>query len=102
MAVVVLGPGVSAAPRAQEAGLAAFSETGCARCHSVAVAEMEATVSERMQGPDLSTVGSDHDASWIVSVVQQETELDGGPHRARFRGTDEQLSAIAAWLVGLS
>ena len=89
------------APRAQEDGQAVFTEAGCARCHSVAAAQIEATVSERMQGPDLGSVGSDHDAAWVVAVVKQERELDGSLHRASFRGSDDQLSAIATWLVEL-
>ena len=86
---------------AQEQGQAAFTESGCARCHSVEAAGIEATVSERMRGPDLGAIGTEHDAAWVVSVVKQSTELDDGPHRAKFRGTDDQLSALAAWLVGL-
>ena len=93
--------GIIAQPHAQEEGQAAFTEAGCARCHSVEAAQIEATVSERMQGPDLGAVGTDHDAAWVVSVVKQETELDDGSHRAPFRGSDDELGAIAAWLVGL-
>jgi hypothetical protein len=57
-----------------------------------------------MRGPDLGTAETDpdHDAAWIVAVVEQATELDNGPHRARFRGTDGQLRALAEWLVGLN
>jgi len=87
-------------PRAQEDGETAF-KAACARCHSVKAVEIEATVSGRIRGPDLSTVEPDHDAAWIVSVVKQETKLSGRQHRPPFRGTDDQLDAIAAWLVGL-
>lgn len=97
MCMLKLGPEA----HAQEEGQAAFRESGCARCHSVEAAGIEATVSERMRGPDLGAIGTEHDAAWVVSVVRQTTELDDGSHRAKFRGTDDQLSALAAWLVGL-
>ena len=87
--------------RAQNEGKVVFVDAACARCHSVESEEIEATVSERMQGPDLGTVGTEHDAAWVVAVVKRETELDAGPHRAPFRGSDDQLDIIAAWLVGL-
>ena len=99
MCMLEMGPEA----HAQEEGQAAFVEAGCARCHSVKTAELEATVAERMRGPDLGTVGTDpdHDAAWVVAVLKQKTELDSGPHRARFRGSDDPLNAIAAWFVEL-
>ena len=101
MGLSVFALSVNAGTHAQTDGQVAYTEAGCARCHSVDVADIEATVAERMRGPDLGTVGTDHDAAWVVAVLQQETELDSGPHRARFRGSDDQLRAVADWLVGL-
>ena len=103
MFVVVFMPAMSSATHAKVDGKATFVEAGCARCHSVKTAELEATVAERMRGPDLGMVGTDpdHDAAWVVAVIKQTKELDSGPHRARFRGTDDELNAIAAWVVEL-
>ena len=100
-AIVLLSPSVTAS--AQEAGKAAYIDTGCARCHSVATEGIEATASERMRGRDLGTLGTEagRDAGWVIAVVKQDEELDDGPHRARFRGSDEQLTALAEWLVDL-
>ena len=92
---------MTATARAQETGEAAFSEAGCGRCHSVEAVEIAATVPERMRGPDLSTIGNDHDAAWVIGVVKQEIELEERTHRLPYRGGDEELSAIADWLVGL-
>jgi len=86
---------------AQEDGQRAFSEAGCAQCHSVEAADLEATVSEGMRGPDLGRAVAAHDAEWLKSVVTGKTELSRGPHRPPFRGTDEELDALATWLVEL-
>ena len=88
--------------RAQDPGEAAYTEAGCARCHAVEARDIESTVSERLRGRDLGAVGADHDAPWVVAVVKREIEVDGRPHRAPFRGSDEQLAALAEWLVGLA
>lgn len=92
---------LSAAPRGQDDGRDVYTEAGCARCHSVEAAGLEATGSERMRGPDLTTVGASHDEAWVIGVMRQEIELGDGPHRVSFRGTDEELATIAAWLVQL-
>ena len=92
---------ITPAAARQDDGETEFGESTCARCHSVEARETEATVAERMQGPDLSTIGAKHDAAWIVAYIKQEETLDGEAHRARFRGEDDELAAIAAWLESL-
>jgi len=52
---------------AQQDGQEAFSGAGCSRCHSVEVAELEATVSDGMRGPNLGSAVADHDADWLKS-----------------------------------
>lgn len=79
-----------------------FLSTKCNRCHSLERFQIEASVeSERMKGPDLSTVGGEREAKWIVEFVSRKTELEGKKHRFPYKGTDSDLEAIAEWLGGL-
>jgi cytochrome c2 len=100
-AIAVSAQDAARAP-GSETGEAAFSDERCTRCHSVEARSLEATTtSERMRGPDLSTIGETRDADWIVAFVKREETIDGTRHRTSYRGSDEDLSAIAAWLLEL-
>ena len=103
-AVVVLGAlGLAGTSQADpDEGKAAYSENGCARCHSVETQDIEATISvERMRGPDLSHIGSEHDPDWIVGWVKRELTVDDTRHTAPYRGSDDDLQALAQWLATL-
>ncbi|MDA0207768.1 MAG: c-type cytochrome [Acidobacteria bacterium] len=81
-------------------GKAAYVNNGCAQCHSVQTQDIEATISsEQMRGPDLSQIGSEHDADWIVAYVKREQAVDGEQHRVPYAGNDDDLRAVADWLV---
>lgn len=83
-------------------GKAAFSESGCNRCHAVETQGIEATIAvERMRGPDLSQIGSERDAEWIVGWVKRDLAVDDKRHSAPYRGTDDDLQALALWLATL-
>ena len=83
-------------------GKAAFSENGCARCHGVETQDIVATItSERIRGPDLSQIGTERDADWLVAYMKREETLDGERHRAPYGGTDDKLRALAEWLAQL-
>jgi hypothetical protein len=69
-------------------------------CHSVAQAELTATIkSEKKKGPDLPAAS--RDSEWLISYLKREVQLDDKDHKKEFKGTDEELQAIAAWLVEL-
>ncbi len=81
-------------------GLAAFTAQKCDLCHSVPQADIVAKVkSEKMKGPDLPNEA--REAAWIQQFVSRKTQLDGKDHKKEFKGTEEELKAIAAWLVEL-
>jgi mono/diheme cytochrome c family protein len=83
-------------------GKAAYVNNGCAQCHSVETQDIAATISsEQMRGPDLSLIGSEHDADWIVAYVKREQTVDGEQHRVPYSGNDDDLQAVAEWLVQL-
>ena len=104
--VLLLCFALAAAPSAAQeevpAGQTALVDNKCNMCHPVQAAGIERTSkSDKMKGSDLSTVGDDHDAAWIVEFIKKEVELDGEPHKRSYKGTDEDLEAIAAWLATL-
>lgn len=85
-----------------EVGKAAFSDNGCARCHSIETQDIEATITvEAMRGPDLGQIGATRDADWVVAYVKREETQDGDRHRAPYGGSDEDLRLLSAWLVQL-
>lgn len=104
VAITVAGAlGLGGTPQAgPDEGKAAFSDNGCARCHGVETQDIVATISsERMRGPDLSQIGTERDADWIVAYVKREETVDGERHRAPYGGTDDHLRALAEWLAQL-
>jgi hypothetical protein len=54
-----------------------------------------------MAGPDMSKVGDKHDAAWIVKFASREIMLDDKQHKNEYKGTKEDLQAIANWLASL-
>lgn len=85
-----------------DAGKKAFMDADCNRCHDVESHDISATIaSERMKGPDLSQIGAEHDAEWIVDYVKREVQLEGKNHRLPWKGSDEELQTIADWLASL-
>lgn len=104
-ALLTLGAIASAGPTLAEekpAGQIAFVELKCNTCHPVASLEIERTgKSDRMKGPDLSTVGDEREADWLKLYLLKEADLDGDKHQLTFRGDEQQLDAIVAWLVTL-
>lgn len=88
------------APVAAGDGQAAFTAQKCNMCHSVPQAEIVAKVkSETMKGPDLPN--PDRDAAWIQDFLNRKVQIDGKDHKKEYKGTEEDLAAIAAWLVEL-
>ena len=96
VALALIGPAAVAAAD----GKAVFTAQKCNMCHSVAQAELTATMkSEKMKGPDLPA--ESHDSKWLVSYLKREVQLNDKDHKKEFKGTDEEAQAIAAWLVEL-
>lgn len=84
------------------AGKKAFMDVKCDRCHSIESEDIEATVvSEKMRGPDLAKLEESKDASWITQYLKREVKVDDKQHRFPWKGSDEQLQAIADWVASL-
>ncbi len=81
-------------------GRALFTDQKCNMCHSVPQADLVAMAkSKKMRGPDMPAESREPD--WIVRYLKREVQLNGKDHKKEFKGTEEELRAIAAWLVEL-
>lgn len=100
----VLGLGLIAglaigAPASALDGKEVFLAQKCDTCHAVSTAGIAATTkSEKMKGPDLVGVIQAHEPTWISDFLHKKVDKDGKKHAKEFKGTDEELAAIVAWL----
>jgi cytochrome c2 len=77
-----------------EAGKKVYSEMKCTMCHKIE------GVGGKI-GPDLSGVGSRKDAAWIKGFLKDPKSVIPGTKQPPFKGTDEQLEALVAYLLSL-
>lgn len=107
------------APRSEAAdGKAMFVEYKCNECHAMAAEGIEVVEAEdaeeedpfgfgaaeeeeeEEEADDLSNVGSQRDAEWIAAYLKKKVENDDGKkHRKRFKGSDDALRVLSAWLA---
>jgi mono/diheme cytochrome c family protein len=94
--------GSTSAARAADPGQQAFEANKCSNCHSVEKLGIARKIqSEKMAGPDMSTIGDKHDADWIMKWTSRQIEKDGKQHKNEYKGTKEDLQTIATWLASL-
>ena len=88
-----------------EAGKKAFEANKCNMCHSVAAEgiakTMKTSATAKVVPPDLSGVGTKHNADFFVKFLKKEVELNGKKHTKGWTGKEEDLKTIAAWLESL-
>ncbi len=74
----------------------------CNLCHSVDSLGIPKK-SEKMEGADLSDAGNQvADAAWVRGWMQQTVLREGDvKHKKKWKGTDEELSTIADWVMTL-
>lgn len=86
-----------------------FTKLKCNGCHNVSVDKIEKTVSKKTgkpkKGPDLSGVGLEHDAAWVVKWLKKEEKKESlykkgkeVKHKKKFKGTEDELKQIASYL----
>jgi len=100
--LAVTSYGVCLAAKAPD-GKPVFLKYKCNSCHSI---EAAGIVKKAAQGegetkkkpPDLSGVGLEKKAEWIIAFLQKKEKLDGEFHIKKFRGTESELKTLAAWL----
>ena len=100
--VVAVFPSGGGAIAADADGKAAFLAAKCEMCHAVPAAGIEAKAKiEKMKGPDLSADSVAGDADQLAAFLRREVDVDGTKHKKAFKGTDEELATIVAWLSTL-
>ncbi|HET9250532.1 MAG TPA: c-type cytochrome [Candidatus Eisenbacteria bacterium] len=109
-----------AAPAKEAPGKALYLKYSCNSCHTMAAQKIEKkaaasegeakeaaatkeageeTSSTKKKAPDLSAVGTVHKADFIVKYMQKLEAIKEKKHMKKFKGTDEELTQLAAWLV---
>ena len=81
-----------------------FRSNGCGTCHSLSAAGIEAKVKTgALAGPELGGAIAGAEDTWLRDVLHQKVEIEAGrKHPKPFKGSDEELSALIAWLKSLS
>lgn len=114
--VVVVALGALAANGAEEkvpAGKTLFLDAKCNSCHSVEAAGIERKASAdadeadakdakepKKKTVDLSSTGLTTKAEWLPKYLKKlETTKEGKKHVKSWKGTDEDLATLCAWLM---
>lgn len=75
----------------------------CSGCHSIqamGIARRGGGTTQQ-QAPDLSAVGSKHNAKFIMKWLRQNESIRAKKHSIKFIGSDEELKVLAEWLASL-
>lgn len=76
-----------------------FAAKNCILCHTIK--GKGGTVGPAARGPDLSTVGTRRDAQWLKTFLKDPKAANPKTKMMAFRGTDEELEALVAYLDSL-
>jgi len=102
LALLAPYPATVTAAASELDGKTLFMREKCNLCHSIPQEDIEAKVkSEKMLGPDLPTAEAPEDADLMLDFLRQKAEINGEKHKKAFKGSDEELGALVAWLDGL-
>lgn len=97
-AIVALGGAGTTEPN----GKSIFLTNKCNSCHSIQaqgiVKAGNETVESKTPPPDLSGVGLKHSAAWMVKYLLKKETLDDAKHLKKFKGPEDDLNTLAAWL----
>ena len=75
-----------------------FIDSKCNMCHTVTIAGIE---SKKSDASDLSAVGKDKTAEFLMKYLKKETKLNDKDHKSSFKGSDEDLNKLVEWLLTL-
>jgi cytochrome c1 len=82
------------------AGKTIFTDSKCMMCHSMQSQGIEKKMASS-KAPDLSTVGSKHNAEWMTKWLTKKETLNDKTHPMEFKGTEEDLKTLTTWLETL-
>jgi cytochrome c553 len=75
-----------------------FIDSKCNNCHTVTSNEI---ISKKDDAVDLSNAGNTGDAQLLKSYLIKEAKINDKDHKIKFKGSDEELNALAEWLASL-
>ena len=84
----------------EPAGKTIFTDSKCNACHSIESQQITKKMASS-KAPDLSDVGSKHDAEWITKWLKKEVTQDDKKHPGTWNGKDEDLKTLSEWLATL-
>lgn len=79
-------------------GKKVFVDNKCNMCHTVKSAGIE---SKKSDASDLSAVGKDQTAEFLMKYLKKEAKLNDKDHKSAFKGSDEDLKILVDWLQTL-
>lgn len=83
-------------------GKKVFSDNKCSACHNIeSEGIIKKTASDKKTPPDLSKIGTKLNQTSIVNYLKKKESINDKKHPALFKGTDDELNAMAKWLVNL-
>ena len=105
LSVMIFFPSFSGAEgetTAELDGQALFIANKCNMCHSVPAVGIEAKVKvETMKGPDITKAAARFEPDDLAKYIRKQAQLEGKDHKKEFKGSDEELAAMIAWLQQL-
>ena len=98
LTAAVAGIALATAAVLADDGQMVFKLKGCDTCHSVPAAGIKAKIPS-LSGPDMENLDKKFDRSSLAAYIQQQAEVDGSEHPRQFKGHDEELRVLVAWLL---
>jgi len=100
LCVLVLVAFVLPARAEDPPGKKLFVDNKCNTCHSIESQGIAKTMASS-KAPDLSNVGSEHNAEWISKYLMKEETKNEKKHMKAWAGTKEDLETLSKWLESL-
>jgi mono/diheme cytochrome c family protein len=97
--LTIAGAWAQAAPALIAKGEKIYAEKNCALCH--VLKGKGGTVGPTARGPDLSTAGAQRDAQWLKAFLKDPKAVNPKAKMMAFKGTEEELEAVVAYLGSL-
>lgn len=106
-AFFLIWAGSSQAQEQTTDGKGIFVANKCTACHAIKAAglEMKKEATEGEEGesedqaPDLSSVGNEHNAEWLMAYLTKKEAINGKKHMKKFKGSEDDLKLLAEWLA---
>ena len=107
--LIGLGAARVSAADAVPAGQKIFTDFKCTQCHSIDSLKIAKVKSEekeeeaeeggkKVEPPDLSGTGNNHDVAFMSKWLMKEEKIEGKKHKKKFKGNEEELKTLSEWL----